>query len=94
MATPPRPRGGHKPAPRQDRENQGETLVRRHQQPEPQLPHERDESSGSQSDADDPRTRQASRDLSKGLVDTGRTPVVTELEKKHFPPETRKKAEG
>ncbi|MEO7939827.1 MAG: hypothetical protein ABIR55_14470 [Burkholderiaceae bacterium] len=57
----------------------------RHQQREPRLPHERDESSDSQEHNHDERGEQAARDVSKGLQDTGRAPVVEELARRHFP---------
>lgn len=76
--------GGTAPAPGQDRQSQGETLPRRNERAEPRLPHERDESSSSHGGTDDPRVKQASRDLKEGQLDTGRSPVVDELARKHF----------
>jgi len=72
--------------PRRDAPETGLTLPSRHGQPEPRLPHERDESSDSHPGTDDERVKQAARDLENGLQDTGRTPVVTELARREFPP--------
>ena len=79
------PARGAPAAPRRGKETKGETLPQRHNQPIPKLPHEHDESSGDHPGTDDPRIQQAARDVSKGLVDTGRKPVVHALEDKHFP---------
>lgn len=68
-----------------ERENRGETRIQRNQRSEPRLPHERDESSSSQGGTNDPRIEQASRDIKNGQMDTGRSPVVDELARKHFP---------
>lgn len=64
----------------------GQTRPSRHQQSEPRLPHERDESSDSQQPNHDERAEQAARDIDKGLVDTGRAPVVEKIAREHFPP--------
>ena len=63
----------------------GQTLPSRHGEPAPRLPHERDESSDSQTGIRDKRVEQAARDLANGQQDTGRTPVVTELARREFP---------
>ncbi len=58
---------------------------------EPRLPHERDQSSDSQTAGHDRETgRRASRDVQSGMLDTGRAPVVEELARKHFPPRIEK----
>lgn len=62
----------------------GQTLPRRHGEPEPRLPHERDESSDSHPGTRDKRVEQAAIDLANGQQDTGRSPVVTELAGKEF----------
>ena len=54
----------------------GKTLPSRHGEPEPRLPHERDESNDSHPGTDDVRIELAARDLEEGKQDTGRTPVV------------------
>lgn len=64
----------------------GQTLPSRHGEPEPRLPHERDESSDSHPGTADVRIELAARDLEQGKQDTGRTPVVTELARKTLPP--------
>lgn len=73
------------PEPRRDAPEKGQTLPSRHEQREPRLPHERDESSDSHPGTGDERIEQAARDLADGQQDTGRTPVVTELAQKEFP---------
>lgn len=78
------PARGAPAAPRRGNETTGETLPQRRNQPIPKLPHEHDESSGDHPGTDDPRIDQAARDISRGLVDTGRKPVVQALEEKHF----------
>ena len=70
-------------------EKDGLTRPSRHQQSEPRLPHERDESSDSQQPNHDERAKQAARDIDKGLVDTGRAPVVEKLASEHFPPKEK-----
>jgi hypothetical protein len=45
----------------------------------PRLPHERDESSDSQSSEPDAVMQQAKKDLERGLVDTDRGPVMDKL---------------
>jgi len=45
----------------------------------PRLPHERDESSDSQSSTPDPMMQQAHADLARGLVDTDRGPVLDDV---------------
>ena len=77
--------------PRRDVPEKGQTLPSRHGQPEPRLPHERDESSNSQPAPKDKRVEQAARDLAAGQQDTGRTPVVTDLARKEFPSPAEKK---
>jgi len=71
--------------PRRDAPEKGETLPSRHEEPIPQLPHERDQSADSHPGTDDERIAQAARDLADGQQDTGRSPVVTELARKEFP---------
>lgn len=78
--------------PRRDVPEKGETLPRRHKQPIPQLPHERDESADSHPGTDDERIAQAARDLADGQQDTGRDPVVTELARQEFPQRTEKQS--
>ena len=59
----------------------------RSQQPEPHLPHESDAASGSQelqTPANKRTARQAKKDVDRGLVDTGRGPVVDKLEREQF----------
>lgn len=68
-----------------DRQSSGETRTQRGRRSEPRLPHERDESSSSQEGTRDPRIEQASRDIENGQMDTGRSPVIDELARKHFP---------
>lgn len=63
----------------------GQTLPSRNKQPEPRLPHERDESSDSHPGTEDQRIKQAARDLANGQQDTGRSPVVTQLARQEFP---------
>lgn len=63
----------------------GQTLPSRHGEPEPRLPHERDESSDSHPGTNDVRIELAASDLEQGKQDTGRTPVVTELSKATLP---------
>lgn len=70
----------------------GQTVPSRLGEPVPRLPHERDQSSDSQLGVEDERIGQAARDLADGQQDTGRTPVVTELTRTEFPPDTDKKA--
>jgi hypothetical protein len=77
--------------PRREAPEKGQTLPSRHGQPEPRLPHERDESSDSHPGTADERVEQAARDLADGQQDTGRTPVVTELARKEFPPHVENK---
>jgi len=48
-------------------------------QPAPRLPHERDESSDSQTSAPQPIIEQARQDVRRGLVDTDRGPVLNEV---------------
>ncbi len=60
---------------------------------EPQLPHERDESSDVQAPVNADALavgRQAARDLKRGLVDTDRGPVVERLNAEHFSPSSRR----
>lgn len=52
-----------------------DTTVRRDRDAEPQLPHERDESS-ERDDAPRPVIEQAHRDVARGLVDTDRGPPM------------------
>jgi hypothetical protein len=62
------------------------TRMNRHQ---PRLPHERDESSDSQTAAKEQDMqigRQAAADVERGLVDTDRGPVLERIEDEHFPP--------
>ena len=74
----------------------GQTLPSRHGEPEPRLPHERDESSDSHPGTTDVRIERAASDLEQGKQDTGRTPVVTELARKTLPaaPEPRNGPNG
>jgi hypothetical protein len=58
-----------------------DTTVRRDRDAEPQLPHERDESS-QRDDAPRPTIEQAHRDVSRGLVDTDRGPPADQAYKK------------
>jgi len=58
-----------------------DTTVRRDQDSEPQLPHERDESS-QRDDQPRPRIEQAHRDVSRGLVDTDRGPPADQAYRK------------
>lgn len=57
---------------------QPDTLPSRQQQPEPRLPHERDESADSQQRHPDHERvgRQAQEDVERGMVDTDRGPVI------------------
>ena len=64
---------------------EGKTLPSRHGEPEPRLPHERDESNDSHPGTDDVRIEHAANDLAQGKQDTGRTPVVTELAERTLP---------
>ena len=75
-----------------DADPQGATLPTRGGRQLPRMPHERDESSGSQSDGDDPVTNvgaQGHEDVSKGLVDTDRGPPMDELYGKELRPSAR-----
>lgn len=76
--------------PQREAPEKGQTLPQRNEQPEPRLPHERDESSDSHPGTDDERIQQAARDLEAGQQDTGRSPVVTELARKEFPSQSDK----
>lgn len=67
----------------------GLTRPSRHQQSEPRLPHERDESVDSQQHNHDKRGVQAAKDIKNGLVDTGRGPVVEKIAREHFPSKDR-----
>lgn len=68
-----RRRSGSKPA----GNTQGETRASVEQdQSLPRLPHEHDESSDSQASPPRPEMQQAAKDLKRGLVDTGRSPVT------------------
>jgi len=58
-----------------------DTTVRRERDAEPQLPHERDESS-QKDETPRPRIEQAQRDVSRGLVDTDRGPAMDKAYKK------------
>lgn len=56
---------------------------------EPRLPHERDQSSdqqGAAAEQDRRIGRQAARDLSRGLQDTDRGPVIERINAEHFSP--------
>ena len=59
----------------------GHTTVRREldNEPEPRLPHERDESADSQGGAPRDIMRQAQADVARGLVDTDRTVPMEEV---------------
>lgn len=64
----------------------GMTDVSQKGAPTPRLPHERDESSDSQQQVlPDERVEKAGDDLRQGHLDTGRSPVTTELSRQHFP---------
>lgn len=80
--------------PRRENSNGGRSLPSRHGVPEPRLPHERDESSDSQTGVRDERVVQAARDLAEGQQDTGRAPVVTELARKEFPSTQTQKSDS
>jgi hypothetical protein len=84
-------KAGNGPVPRPDVRNDGKTLSSRHGQPEPRLPHEHDESSDGHPGTEDKRIAQAAADLADGQEDTGRSPVVTELASREFPPRAGKK---
>jgi hypothetical protein len=71
--------------PQRKAREKGQTLPSRNEQPEPRLPHERDESSDSHPGTEDERIKQAARDLANGQQDTGRSPVVTKLARQEFP---------
>lgn len=73
------------PTPEATERDSEKTLPSRHHEPEPRLPHERDQSSDSQEQSTDNRGEQAAKDLKAGLQDTGRGPVVEEIARKHFP---------
>ncbi len=79
------------PEPERDAPEKGQTLPSRHDQPEPRLPHERDESSDSHPGTQDERIKQAARDLANGLQDTDRSPVTTKLARQEFPSSTGEK---
>lgn len=64
---------------------EGKTLPSRNLGREPRLPHEHDESSDSHPGTEDERVKQAAQDVASGQKDTGRSPVVTELARVHFP---------
>jgi len=77
------------------------TIPARHNQREPRLPHEHDQSSDSQRAATEQATevgRQGARDVARGLVDTDRGPVIERINDTHFaparpaPPVRRKRA--
>lgn len=77
--------------PRKPASVEGKTLPSRHQEPEPRLPHEHDESRDSHPGTEDERVKQAAQDVASGQKDTGRSPVVTELARTHFPSKDEKK---
>ena len=79
------------PEPERDAPEKGQTLPSRHDQREPRLPHERDESSDSHPGTQDERVKQAARDLANGLQDTDRSPVTTKLARQEFPSSSDKK---
>ncbi|NLD70446.1 MAG: hypothetical protein GX644_16735 [Limnobacter sp.] len=75
-----------------DADPHGNTLPTRGGRQMPRMPHERDESSSSQSQGDDPVTpegAQGHEDLSKGLVDTDRGPPMDDLYGKELRPSPR-----
>lgn len=74
-----------------DEPDNGRTLPSRHGEREPRLPHEHDESSDSHTGSPDERVAQAARDIESGQMDTGRTPVVTQLAREQFPSRAEKK---
>jgi hypothetical protein len=76
--------------PQRDAPEKAHTLPSRHDEPEPRLPHERDESSDSHPGTQDERIKQAARDLANGQQDTGRSPVTTELARREFPQSSEK----
>jgi hypothetical protein len=62
---------------------------------EPQLPHERDQSSEPQAPINDDARKvgeQAARDVERGLVDTDRGPVLERLNAEHFSPAAKRAA--
>lgn len=78
----------------QRRPSKGLTLPTRANLREPRLPHERDESSDSQTEPPaEVREvgRQAAQDLQRGLVDTDRGPVLDRLYARQFKRALRKR---
>ena len=71
--------------PRKARRGAAVTRATRQQRVEPRLPHERDQSGDSQQRARDEHLERAASDVERGLMDTGRAPVVDELARRHFP---------
>lgn len=80
--------------PKRDVPEKGLTLPSRNEQPEPRLPHERDESSDSHPGTPDKRVEQAARDLADGQQDTGRSPVTTKLARQEFPSSSEKQQDA
>lgn len=65
-----------------------ETAITRHARAEPALPHESDQTSGSQVVANERSAevmRQAATDIERGLVDTDRGSATEPLKRDHFP---------
>ena len=67
----------------------GQTTPQKNGKESPKLPHERDESSDSQTSEPRKVIRQAHDDLARGLVDTDRGPLLDELYKKQVRPPGR-----
>jgi hypothetical protein len=80
--------------PKRDVPEKGQTLPSRHDEPEPRLPHERDESSDSHPGTSDERIEQAARDLAEGQQDTVRSPVTTKLARQEFPSSSEKQQDA
>ncbi len=70
------------------------TLASRNNQAEPQLPHERDQSSQTQAPVNTDAKQvgeQAARDIERGLVDTSLSPVMQKIDAAHFSTPTQRK---
>jgi hypothetical protein len=80
-----------------DESNPEVTTAARMQRREPQLPHERDESSDNQSPLTESArrvVRQAARDVARGVVDTDLGPVLERIRAEHFTPPRRRGSKG
>ncbi len=84
MSTSPTSRPPRQPADTADQTHQGETVPVMSEGRAPRLPHERDESSSSQSSGPRKIMEQASKDLEAGLEDSSMGPPVDETYRREF----------